>query len=434
MYWIRIAKALLLLQILLATWLCSGTRTECLLPMFITSISLFLSTHLSGFFYNTKSIFLKSLIYSTILFIVLSLIQYNNPYSQYIKLEDYSYTKALCYIDFLPSSVRASFDNGNAFSALTIILTSFLTTISAYTIYNKSTRFLYTSIYWFLLNSICMGTFAIFQRIYEFPYMYNIASLISSGAFYGSFFNENATGAYINMAIAVSMFCMFDVFKESKFKFIILTTFTLLLSISTYFSHSKAAILLMFLQWLILLLTIAYIIARKFTKFIIPIISIFTLIPILTLSSFQLKNEKERSINTRIQTYEYAFNMIKKRPIFGWGGNCVQYTLPKFFITSKSNKKLYNIPFHSHSDVLEYTLSYGIIGLIALLFCGISWLTELYKYRKHMRPKHIFLFTGTICCLIHSSIDMGLSIPATMIAFGLLSVFSVITLKENKNV
>lgn len=433
-----VARILLFLQIFLATWLCSGTRTEHFVPMFIVSVLLFLTTNLSGYFSDIKSPFLKTLTISTFAFIILAVIQYFNVYAEFIKLEDYSYTKNFDFIKYLPSSVKAPFDNGNALSALTVLLTAFLTTISAYAIFNKSIRFTYVSIYWFIANAVCMGIFAICQRLYGFPFMYNIPSLTSMGAFYGSFFLENAAGTFLNMAFASSLFCVMYVFKKSKLLSLIFFTVAIALSISVYFSKSNAAILLMIFQWIIFGLTTSYIITRKYIHLpvFVGIVTISILIGIISLgfTDFVLKHKENLNVNERLKIYEYSCDIIEKRPILGWGGDCSQYVFPKFYLTSQSNKKLYEVPQHSHSDILEYLLTYGIVGAIFLFSAGISWLAEIFKYRKYFRPQNCMLLGGTLCCIFHSAVDMELHILATMIVFGLMSVFTISTVRGNNDV
>ena len=67
----NIAKGLLLLQIFLITWLCSGTRVEHLIPMFIVSFLLYTFITITKLPVN-KTPFEKTLFISSILFILLA--------------------------------------------------------------------------------------------------------------------------------------------------------------------------------------------------------------------------------------------------------------------------------------------------------------------------------------------------------------------------
>ena len=56
--------------------------------------------------------------------------------------------------------------------------------------------------------------------------------------------------------------------------------------------------------------------------------------------------------------------------------------------------------------------------------CGAAWAAQIWKNRRSLGFTNAVCAAGALSCLAHGTFDMELHIPSTMIAFGLMCVFS----------
>ncbi len=427
----NIARTLLLLQICLITWLCSGTRVEHLMPMFYVSATLFTFTTISDPDFG-RNIFQKTLFISIIIFSIIAIIQYANPFAEHIYEEKYNYIKGIDHIPWLPTSVIGEFSDGNPMRSICILLTSFLTVISAISLFRER-LFARFSLIVFAINSTLMAIFAVYQDAAGFSAPYN--SVYSTAIYYGTFFLGNAAGAFLNMGMSACFALSIIYAKKSKRIFSLLWfVFALVNAISVYISDSNAAIIiciflvgcfLLYILWKIMSRAVSAKTAAAILIFLsaIPLIIAFNYIEtnINTRTGREIKN----SAFTRLVFYEASMKIISENPIWGIGGECSRYVLPnKLSEINNKNNGLPSFPDRPHSDIIEYTVDYGIFGILVLAACALAWLSAIWGHRKKLNSANFFLILGVFTCLMHGSSDMELHIPSTMIAFGLLSVWS----------
>ena len=427
----NIARALLLLQICLITWLCSGTRVEHLMPMFYVSATLFTFTTISDPDFG-RNIFQKTLFISIIIFSIIAIIQYANPFAEHIYEEKYNYIKSIDHIPWLSTSVIGEFSDGNPMRSICILLTSFLTVISAISLFRER-LFARFALIVFAINSTLMAIFAVYQDAAGFSAPYN--SVYSTAIYYGTFFLGNAAGAFLNMGMSACFALSIIYAKKSKRIFSLLWfVFALVNAISVYISDSNAAIIiciflvgcfLLYILWKIMSRAVSAKTAAAILIFLsaIPLIIAFNYIEtnINTRTGREIKN----SAFTRLVFYEASMKIISENPIWGIGGECSRYVLPnKLSEINNKNNGLPSFPDRPHSDIIEYTVDYGIFGILVLAACALAWLSAIWGHRKKLNSANFFLILGVITCLMHGSSDMELHIPSTMIAFGLLSVWS----------
>lgn len=427
----NIARALLLLQICLITWLCSGTRVEHLMPMFYVSATLFTFTTISDPDFG-RNIFQKTLFISIIIFSIIAIIQYANPFAEHIYEEKYNYIKSIDHISWLPTSVIGEFSDGNPMRSICILLTSFLTVISAISLFRER-LFARFALIVFAINSTLMAIFAVYQDAAGFSAPYN--SVYSTAIYYGTFFLGNAAGAFLNIGMSACFALSIIYAKKAKRIFSLLWfVFALVNAISVYISDSNAAIIiciflvgcfLLYILWKIMSRAVSAKTAAAILIFLsaIPLIIAFNYIEtnINTRTGREIKN----SAFTRLVFYEASMKIISENPIWGIGGECSRYVLPnKLSEINNKNNGLPSFPDRPHSDIIEYTVDYGIFGILVLAACALAWLSAIWGHRKKLNSANFFLILGVITCLMHGSSDMELHIPSTMIAFGLLSVWS----------
>lgn len=289
----NIARALLLLQICLITWLCSGTRVEHLMPMFYVSATLFTFTTISDPDFG-RNIFQKTLFISIIIFSIIAIIQYANPFAEHIYEEKYNYIKSIDHIPWLPTSVIGEFSDGNPMRSICILLTSFLTVISAISLFRER-LFARFALIVFAINSTLMAIFAVYQDAAGFSAPYN--SVYSTAIYYGTFFLGNAAGAFLNMGMSACFALSIIYAKKAKRIFSLLWfVFALVNAISVYISDSNAAIIIcIFLVGCFLLYILWKIMSRAVSAKIAAAILIFlSAIPLIIAFNYI-----ETNINTR---------------------------------------------------------------------------------------------------------------------------------------
>ncbi len=431
----NIAKCSFLLLIVLSSWLCSGTRVEFIMPMFFTAGASFVFCVLASL-YKQSNGYRNMLSIALVFFVIVCTVAYFNPFLEFFAGEYCKATKRLEYVEWLPTSVRATFDNGNSLRSLCVLSTSLFATMSACALFNRR-NFAIISLVWFAINSTLMGAFAIYQKFDNATALYGIFH--SPSDFYGSFFLSNAAGAFLNMGVAASVASVAIFASRRSYFFATLFFFLALISsFGAWYSQSKAAQLLCLVQWGIFAYLAIFIFIRQNIKSaIIRICAILTVLIAMvaagygTYNIYSIKHKEKDTITTsvgsRMRIYEYTFENIKKYPIWGIGGECSRYILTKNIPTKKG---FYTIAEEPHSDILEYILEYGLVGSIVFAMAGIFFCKELFTRRKLMSISNYCILTGTAICFLHGAFDMEFHIPSTMIAFGIMTAWSYVDFKK----
>lgn len=431
----------LLLQIVAISWLYSGTSVEFLFPMFALSIGGYVCYAKAQT--TTYPPLDNTLNFVLFLLLAITIVQFLNPSYQLIVAERYTFLKKLDSIAWLPSSVKTEYYDGNVISALLAISSTLCVFITSLFIFNfpKITKLF---IFWFVLNATAMGIVGCVQKYLKIPIIYN--SYYSTSDFFGSFPLSNAAGAFLNLAVAASLSIVAFKTKSRKKKLINVllgTICSIILSFSVCKSGSNMAILLNVAFWIITLLYIVYkttlatcnkTVCIYIVPVLIGIIGVAAFLVPVKVGTIQITDEinkalKERSINesvnSRLNYYKISYSLIKQQAIFGYGGNSCKYLLSSE-LQKNRNKTKTTQPVsvqHAHSDIIEYVVEYGAIGLVAILSILASWFYTLTKNR--INTPQFFLFLGVVLCLSHSIVDMHLHIPSTMIALAIMMAATV---------
>ncbi|MGK0448338.1 MAG: O-antigen ligase [Polaribacter sp.] len=146
--------------------------------------------------------------------------------------------------------------------------------------------------------------------------------------------------------------------------------------------------------------------------------------------SWELSDQKDSNYNlntkadSRIARWKSAVQVIKEKPIFGYGTKMEKTVLNKQFIEDgllSSAKKRYD----SHNMYLSVSLEYGALGLLLFL---IYLMTNLYYAVLKKRALTIFFFVIiTVVCLFENYLALNAGITFVGL-FG--SVLSYINLKD----
>lgn len=420
-------------QTVLATWLLSGTRPEFLLPMFAAALIAFAFCVAGGMFAR-DGVFAKTLAFASLFFIIVCAVQYFNPFAEYVVREKFSFLAGRAHVEWLPVSVRAEFAQGNALSSLCVLLAAFLTTLSA-AAFSSDRRAMRGLLALFAVNTLLMGAFAVWQQAEKIPMPYGIFH--TRAGFYGSFFLSNAAGAYLNMGVTALAACAaafarrgaaggaFAAFCAAGAAFA---------SYASVRSGSQGAAIICALLWCAIFIAAAWrglacafgekISAAALSLFLLAAgaAAAFCAADVLEPSDLLSDRQIEESAVSRIAIYKSAVPLAKERPVWGAGGECSRYILP--MIRKPGASSVAEAPNRPHSDALEYVLDFGISGAAVLAACGAAWAAQIWKNRRALGFANAVCAAGALSCLAHGTFDMELHIPSTMIAFGLMCVFS----------
>ncbi|MFT7071352.1 MAG: O-antigen ligase [Patiriisocius sp.] len=250
-------------------------------------------------------------------------------------------------------------------------------------------------------------------------------------------------GTYALLAIAI----LLTHFKKfSKYRRVLVMVMIAILSLGILFLNSRVVFLLyaLLIGTTMLVLLRQWYLKKKFLLFFIMIAAIgaggffshyllsetFIVTRMTKELSWELSDQKDSNYNlntkadSRIARWKSAVQVIKEKPIFGYGTKMEKTVLNKQFIEDgllSSAKKRYD----SHNMYLSVSLEYGALGLLLFL---IYLMTNLYYAVLKKRALTIFFFVIiTVVCLFENYLALNAGITFVGL-FG--SVLSYINLKD----
>lgn len=228
----------------------------------------------------------------------------------------------------------------------------------------------------------------------------------------GLFSNRNYTATWLSAVLSFSLFEILDKGRNitQQVSISIINIFILFFTIFTFSRNGIISILITFI-----------IIFRKF-KFIIPLITSYTISNLIFLSLLNnnvisLKNlislkiarlfiiNPENFLNfNRIEVFRNSYNLILKNPILGWGAS----TFSHFY---KENNGVQNAQ-HSHNITLELAFNYGLPLAIILTGLVLKLIIDCYKtiYLNHFKDSTFLIdkcwLTSTIVICFNQIFDL----------------------------
>ncbi len=427
---------LTLIQVVLISWLCSGTRPEFLAPMVVVAALMFLCASFSKDKPDTR--LFKALSISLCVVAIMSIIAYFNPFCELVRGERFTSFQTLEHYSFLPTSISAEFNDGNALRALAEIASAIATSLSCMVLFKNRKKMIVTLAF-FVFNVAAMGIFGIWQKLEGIPTLYN--TFHTGSGFFGSFFLSNAAGAFFNLGLATSIALIFLCDKSTTFgKFGIIFSIACAIACicASYYSASNGAILLsiatilatpIVLIWRTILERFGLRWATTFSAGIIALLlcigTIFTPHIERALNAEKNRGAVAISATSRFTLYKIAKDVIIERPVFGCGGWSSQYLMSLKMAKNASKDKMASSTQHIHCDILEYIAEFGVIGAITIFACLAIWISDFIRSRP--TSARTILMLGCAISIVHSCFDMNLHIPSTMIATAIICAATVAT-------
>jgi len=139
--------------------------------------------------------------------------------------------------------------------------------------------------------------------------------------------------------------------------------------------------------------------------------------------------------NGRLDLWKSTVLMIKDRPWLGFGGGSYRYVSPFYF------RKLGLFPDpdtlgglqyranHAHSDGLQFTMEYGVLGAGILLLMLLYWVGRVGGLARWLGAKGWMVVLGLGATVVHSLVDFPFYNEAVLTLFTLLLI-SVVKMAE----
>lgn len=136
-----------------------------------------------------------------------------------------------------------------------------------------------------------------------------------------------------------------------------------------------------------------------------------------------LNLNSDESTNQRLSFYSNAYDLIKQKPIIGFGLGSWKYESLKY---RKITEGSLLVPYYVHNDFLQITVETGIIGLIIYLIFLFQIFSSL-KIKYWGDPKFYFIIISLGIFLMNSFLNFPIHRSQEYIPFLILSAFILST-------
>ena len=132
------------------------------------------------------------------------------------------------------------------------------------------------------------------------------------------------------------------------------------------------------------------------------------------------QGEREESLSERVEPAADALDLIRERPVFGFGGGTFYTAFPR---VQKERADLFYD--HAHNDYAQIAADTGLVGLglLALVVLATAW-RALMMLRPHQsrlaRGMGFGVLMAIVCIAMHSTVDFNLQIPVNALTFSVI--------------
>ena len=134
--------------------------------------------------------------------------------------------------------------------------------------------------------------------------------------------------------------------------------------------------------------------------------------------TYDAKGDASSSVGQRMEHWRFAVDMIKEKPVLGWGFGPYMEEKAARVAAGKYQQSIVEYKF-VHNEVLDVLVKCGIVGLIALLVFYALPIWMFWPTRERLARHADAAVRAQVLALRLS----GLSIPVLYIGFGLTQVF-----------
>nr|WP_319998902.1 O-antigen ligase family protein [uncultured Draconibacterium sp.] len=251
----------------------------------------------------------------------------------------------------------------------------------------------------------------------------------SKFAITGSFDNPAGFVAVLSMGFSINLFLLV---KADKFEKYLTTVFLIVIAIAVSLSGSRSGMLAIVISSVIFLLFDTNIVS-KFRQLRNYKLLIFVIMICFVASVSVLYYQKKDSTNGRLLIWKVSSEMIKDKPVFGYGYGAFQakymdYQADYFHDSPNSEySQLADNVKHPFNEFIKVAVEFGIVGLIVVLSL---FLFVLWKNIKSENENKGLVFSGLVSFLVLACF----SYPLEYIAVWFLLAFYLLALLPSKEI
>lgn len=127
-------------------------------------------------------------------------------------------------------------------------------------------------------------------------------------------------------------------------------------------------------------------------------------------------SEKLFYVEVRLRVYEDTIEMIKAKPVWGWGLGSYEYIFRRYNSQSAPSTRWPLVFIDAHSDWLEALAEVGLMGTLALMGMAMG---PFWQVRAHVFSNAFsgFVFTGAAMLALYAAIEFPFANPAVVLSF-----------------
>lgn len=266
---------------------------------------------------------------------------------------------------------------------------------------------------------------------------------------FSTFGNPNYLAGYLTGVLPLGVLLYFS---EKRWKVLYLTLVAVLYT-SLLMTNTRGAWVALFFSSILAIILILIFLGREFfrtRKFSIILLVVVFIFITLVFSfpnplNFKRVNVVERGISTlnftssasqRLLIWQVAGELIRERPILGWGVGTfgLHYPEAQGIFLSRKEGRFYipraNRSIHAHNDYLELWMETGLVGLFIFFWILVSFYKRVLLFLKKNRFSEplslflIFLTAGVTSFLVHAGVSFPFHIVQNGMVFWLFLAMS----------
>ncbi len=372
-----------------------------------------------------------------------------NPAYERVSNGSVWFLKPLEHVDWLPSGLDAPFDRMNAWRTLTIVAAVWLLACSLWTGITRRAA-IHTILTALVVNGVALALLAILQKVTGAEKILWFVSGAPS-YFHGTFYYKNHAAAYFDLIAVVTAGLMIwhhirglrHLERSSPspvfaFGFIVIGA-------CVFMSASRTGMILLAAYIVVLLTTYLVWRARRQAGPSNPILSGLAAVAVLgfiaaaafflnldkSIDQFKrlTKEDKQWSIEARIQARDATYEMFLDQPLTGWGAGSFRHAFPSH---QQNYPDIYRGPGrryffweHAHNDYVQALAEFGVIGF-AFPVLALLWLVaKLCRLGALGHPAFLLMLFGLGLPLAHSWVDFPLYNACILTTFAAITVMLV---------
>lgn len=231
-----------------------------------------------------------------------------------------------------------------------------------------------------LIPAALSAAYALIQKSgYEFFFI-NYGLDIFEGRSFGFYGNPSYLGQALSLFCIIALYFLFT--SKKKNQIILYSLITVLLFSGIVVSGTRTSILGLLVAAILMVLWMLFkkihLSKKQFIAIIIGCVMSLSIAALYAPSRFSFSSLATRSLNSRLEIWKGAVELISRNPVIGYGTNTFQIYFPdvvsKDFYALEENLTL-NVD-RVHNETLEVFFQYGALGGIAyFIFLGVVFLT-----------------------------------------------------------